>query len=130
MKSNLLRAMVAAALIAAFGAACYTSGDGGTLPRDAAGDTADSSNLDGGDASSVECGSMTCGPDEYCVVQKCCGSDPGFNDAGEWQGSDSYSCVSVPEECDPTAPCDCEMVGCGGYGTPQCDGRVQICQAR
>lgn len=142
MKRNISLAVVCTMLLLT--GACWSatgSGPGGLdtgAQQDAGGDVGDDAadtspppvDADdiGVDASPVECGSMTCDADQYCMVQKCCGADPGFNDAGEWQGSDSYRCVDVPAGCDPTKPCECDADLCGTQ-MPQCEGRTYICPA-
>ena len=99
-----------------------------TGTNDAA-DSADAPDTDWGDVGTVNCGDKMCGEDEYCVVDKCCGADVGFNDAGEWRGSNSYRCEPVPSGCNPNKPCDCQAFEpCGGNGICT-ESRKLICPA-
>lgn len=126
-------------------AACNTGDSGGadgtvteqgdTWRADAMGDAVDEDAAGEEDVSSelepVECGEMTCGSDQYCVVTEGCGADVGFNDAGEWRGCGSpfYTCRSIPDSCDPTSLCDCEEVPRCAGGTCE-DSRNVTCYAR
>lgn len=125
-------------------AACNTGdtgGDDGTVAEqgdtrhawqaDAEGDAVDEEDDVSTELEPVECGEMTCGSDEYCVVTEGCGADVGFNDAGEWRGCGSpfYTCESIPDSCDPTSLCDCDEVPRCVGGTCD-DNRHVTCYAR
>jgi hypothetical protein len=67
--------------------------------------------------SEINCGSMTCGPGEYCYEEcLCCGSDSGGAADSE------FSCRSIPDDCDTNRICDCDH----GISSASCNGDRQL----
>ncbi len=92
---------------------CTGPTDSGTpdAPTDAVADAP--SDAPAGDAGGdVECGTMTCGPTEYCFIEcTCCGI---ALDGSMPDPSADYTCMPIPSGCDPSNLCSCDLsVSCG-----------------